>query len=156
MEGRIDSAQFEEFFRDHERPVRLALVARLGFDTGRDAAAEAFTYAWEHWDRVATMSNPAGYVYRVGERIGRRARKRLPVEFLVPDGEESPLPEPGLAPALAALSARQRTTVVLVHGLGWTHRQTAEFLSLSTSSVQKHAERAIAKLRRSLGVSVEF
>jgi RNA polymerase sigma factor (sigma-70 family) len=55
---------------------------------------------------------------------------------------------------LAALSARQRTVVVMVHGLGWTHREVAELLGLSTSSVQKHVERALEHLRHALGVDL--
>lgn len=123
---------------------------------GREATAEAFAYAWEHWDRLAVMQNPAGYTYRVGQRVGERlTRRRDPVVF-TPPASEQPIVEPKLAPALSRLSARQRTAVVLVHGLGWTHRETAEFLGLSTSSVQKHLERGVERLRRALGVTVEL
>jgi RNA polymerase sigma-70 factor (ECF subfamily) len=123
---------------------------------GRDATAEAFTYAWENWERIRLMENPAGYVYRVGERAGRRLARRpeMRIDFSIPD-DEQPMVEPGLAPALASLSERQRLVVVMVHALGWTHRETAEFLGLSTSSVQKHLERGLSRLRHSLGVEVD-
>jgi RNA polymerase sigma factor (sigma-70 family) len=75
-------------------------------------------------------------------------------DFSIPD-DEQPMVEPGLAPALASLSERQRLVVVMVHALGWTHRETAEFLGLSTSSVQKHLERGLSRLRHSLGVEVD-
>lgn len=154
-EGRIESSDFEEFFARSERPVRFALSARFGFDVGREATAEALTYAWEHWDRIRGMKNPAGYVYRVGVRVGQRMSSRFDaVEFSRSDSD-APLVEPKLVPALSELSARQRTAVVLVHGLGWTHQETADFLGLSTSSVQKHVERGLVKLRRMLGVDLE-
>ncbi|HUF14259.1 MAG TPA: sigma-70 family RNA polymerase sigma factor [Acidimicrobiia bacterium] len=122
---------------------------------GREATAEAFAYAWEHWDRVAGMDNPAGYTYRVGQRVGQRmAKRRDPVDFSRPDSDQ-PMIEPKLAPALSELSSRQRTAVVLVHGLGWTQLETAEFLGLSTSTVQKHVERGMERLRRALGVDIE-
>jgi RNA polymerase sigma-70 factor (ECF subfamily) len=123
---------------------------------GRGATAEAFTYAWENWERIRLMENPAGYVYRVGERAGRRLARRPEMrnDFSIPD-DEQPMVEPGLAPALASLSERQRLVVVMVHALGWTHRETAEFLGLSTSSVQKHLERGLSRLRHSLGVEVD-
>ena len=123
---------------------------------GRDATAEAFTYAWENWERIRLMENPAGYVYRVGERAGRKLARRpeMRIDFSIPD-DEQPMVEPGLAPALASLSERQRLVVVMVHALGWTHRETAEFLGLSTSSVQKHLERGLSRLRHSLGVEVD-
>ena len=154
-EDRIELSDFETFFVRSERPVRFALCARFGFDVGRDATAEAFAYAWEHWGRVSVMANPAGYVYRVGQRAGRRMVTRSEtVDFSRPDFE-IPVIEPELAPALSQLSARQRTVVVLVHGLGWTHGETAEFLRLSTSTVQKHVERGMDRLRRVLGVDLE-
>ncbi len=151
----ISSSQFEEFFTTSERPIRFALCARFGFDVGRDATAEAFTYAWENWDRIRRMENPSGYVYRVGETAGRKlARPHARPDFTIADTEE-PLVEPGLAPALLALSERQRVVVVMIHALGWTHRETAELVGLSTSSVQKHLERGLARLRRSRGVEIE-
>lgn len=154
-EVQIEPAGFEEFFARSERPVRFALSARFGFEMGREATAEAMTYAWEHWQRVGVMDNPTGYVYRVGERIGRRMRsRRTPVDFARPNIDPASF-EPKLAPALAGLSSRQRTCVVLVHALGWTHQETADFLGLSTSSVQKHVERGVARLRGALGVDVE-
>lgn len=62
----IEPTGFEELFARSERPIRFALSARFGFEVGREATADAMTYAWEHWGRVAAMDNPAGYVYRVG------------------------------------------------------------------------------------------
>ena len=133
----------------------MALVARFGFEAGREAAAEALTYAWEHWDRVGRMANPNGYTYRVGERLGRRlSRRRSDVLFERVEQSDHTF-EPGLADALGSLSPRQRTCVVLVHGLGWTQRETGQLLSLSASSVQKHVERGLDRLRIALGVSIE-
>jgi DNA-directed RNA polymerase specialized sigma24 family protein len=42
----------------------------------------------------------------------------------------------------------------MVHALGWTHTETAELLGLSTSSVQRHVERGLKKLRTRLGVDL--
>jgi len=47
--------------------LRAALVAAYGPDVGADAAAEALAYGFEHWDELESMSNPAGYLYRVGQ-----------------------------------------------------------------------------------------
>ena len=35
-----------------ESRLRHALTASFGPQVGRDAAADALAYAWEHWDRV--------------------------------------------------------------------------------------------------------
>jgi hypothetical protein len=29
---------------------------------GRDAAADALAYGWEHWERIKDMKNPIGYL----------------------------------------------------------------------------------------------
>jgi hypothetical protein len=44
--------EFSVFFREVEPRLRHALVASCGFEAGREAAADALAYAWEHWDRV--------------------------------------------------------------------------------------------------------
>jgi DNA-directed RNA polymerase specialized sigma24 family protein len=43
--------------------------------------------------------------------------------------------------------------VVLCHGFQWTHREVAELLDLSPSTVQNHVERGLANLRRALEVT---
>ena len=40
------------------------------------ATAEALAWGWEHLDRLRTMENPAGYLYRVGYRRGIRQRRK--------------------------------------------------------------------------------
>ena len=144
---------FEEFFGSAERPVRYALCARYGFDTGREATAEAFAYAWENWERLEAMSNPAGYVYRVGQRIASRlSRRRPPALDRDTPVEDTQSFEPKLEPALRSLSLRQRQSVVLVHAIGMTHSEAAAMLGISASSIQRHLERGLARLRDEIGV----
>ncbi|HEU5152224.1 MAG TPA: sigma-70 family RNA polymerase sigma factor [Iamia sp.] len=144
----IDREAFTSFVAEVEPRLRRALTSLRGSDLGRDATAEALAYAWANWSTVREMANPVGYLYRVGSSRTRPRRRRpwppaVPVE---PHGFE-----PGLGPALARLSERQRTAVVLVHGCGWTHQEVADALGLSRSSVGTHVERAMALLRRELG-----
>jgi RNA polymerase sigma factor (sigma-70 family) len=51
-----------------------------------------------------------------------------------------------------ALSEHQRVAVVLAHGFGWTHREIADLLGVSPSTVQNHVERGVSKLRTALEV----
>lgn len=131
-----------------------ALVASLGGEVGREMSAEAFAYGWEHWDRVSRMENPAGYLYRVGRNRGRRLRRPV----LLPDPPpvvDEPRVEPGLPAALATLSDRQRTSVLLVHGAGWTLTETARLFGISAGAVSRHVDRALSHLRESLEVNVD-
>lgn len=146
------SSTFSVFVRENEARIRHALTARFGFEVGKDAASEALAYGWEHWDRVNEMENPVGYLYTVGRDRGRRMmRGSHRVLFPAAAEERIPWVEPGLSRAVADLPTRQRTVVLLVHGYEWTHREVAEVLGISRSSVQRHAERGITRLRRKLG-----
>lgn len=148
---------FTSFVGESQDGIRFALVAAHGRERGMEAAAEALTYAWEQWERIEPMANPAGYVYKVGHRIALKQRPERPeLAGLFPAVTiEQPDVEPGLPTALEGLTERQRVVVVLVHGFGVTHRETANMLGLSVGSVQRHLDRGLAKLRRSLGVEID-
>ncbi len=145
-----DEEAFAAFFADAEPKLRRALVAGYGPDVGRDAAAEALTLGWRDWVRVSQMQNPAGYLYRAGERWARRQKPRS-VALLAGTTTEPLHFEPGLESALNHLSLRQRQVVVLVSGFGLSHSEAAELLGLSRSSIQNHVERGMTKLRHHLG-----
>ena len=145
---------FTDFVREAEPRLRQALCAAFGGDVGRESASEALAYGWEHWDRISAMPNPAGYLWGVGRNHARRLR-RPRLTFPVPPSDNVPWFEPGLLAALAALSERERVTVMLVHVLEWTFSETAELLGVSKSTVQTQAKRGMAKLRKRLGVDDE-
>ena len=67
---------FTEFVSGVEVKLRRALTGMLGGELGREAAAEALAYGWQHWERVQGMDNPAGYLYQVGLNHGKKARGR--------------------------------------------------------------------------------
>lgn len=148
------TATFTEFVAEHEWRVRSALTSALGIDVGREATAEAMAYAWEHWDRVSEMSNPAAYLYVVGRDRGRRMAGRRRVHLPEVQHEESPWVEPALPGALVSLTEIQRIVVMLLHGYDWTMGEVAEMLGVTKSTVQTHAERAMRKLRRRLKAEV--
>lgn len=143
--------EFTAFMRAIQPRVLVALTAGFGPEAAGDASAEAFAYAWEHWDRVAVMENAAGYVYRVGRS---RIRTDRPVVVCPPPpSDPAPLVEPKLIPALRRLSRQQRTVVVLIEGYGYTQREVADLLGIHPSSIRRHRERALRKLRSRLGVT---
>ena len=135
--------------------MRIALCSTFGEEVGRDATAEALAFAWEHWDQVRHVGNPAGYLWGVGRHKAvdqlRRRRPHLPA---VPAGR-LPWVEPGLPAALTHLSRQQRTVVMLVHCFEWTYAEVAELLGVGKTTVQVHAERGLARLRKELGVTDE-
>lgn len=144
---------FTEFVRQVEPRLRVALMAGYGPERGREAAAEALAYAWEHWGRVGGMDHPVGFLYRVGQSK-TRARQRPPLGGERPERRE-PWFEPGLPDALLSLSRRQRLAVVLIHAYEWSQREVADLMGVAPETVRTHLERGLAKLRAALEVDDE-
>ena len=145
----LDACEFEDFVRKARPRLLRALAGCRGADAV-DAAAEALTYAWEHWAEVRQMTNPVGYLYRVGQ--SRSRPRRVPV---LPAPAEIGVPEvePGLVPALLRLPDTQRTAVWLVHACGWSYAEVAEAMGTTVSTVGNHVSRALERLRDSLEVN---
>ncbi len=145
---------FTEFVKEVEGRLQHALIARHGLEVGRESAAEAFAYAWEHWDRLQKMVNPAGYLFRVATSRSRRLRKSMRVlpEVSV---DTARWVEPGLPSTLGKLSPNQRVAVLLVHSFEYTHAEAADVMGIATGSLRKHLSRGMAKLRRDLEVDDE-
>ena len=148
---RVDG--FTEFVEANERKLRHALTAALGYDLGKDAAAEALAHGWEHWERVRDMENPIGYLYVVGRARGRRMGRSVRITYPPIPDERTPWCEPGLPTALAGLPEKQRIVVLLLYGYDWRLSEVAETLGVTKSTVQTHADRAMRNLRRKLGAN---
>ena len=142
---------FDRFVADAEPRLRRALVAALGQQLGVEATSIALAYGWEHCDRLSSMDNPAGYLYRVGRT--RAVRQRRQPQFLPVPAEMAHEVEPGLPDALRTLSERQRAAVMMVHADGWTRQEAAEALDITVSGLDTHLARGLERLRVALGVS---
>ncbi len=150
MADRVTMDSFTEFVQLVEPRLKRALVAAFGREAGLDAAADALSHGWEHWEKVREMDNPAGYLFGVGRNKARSRRRTAPVFPEVP-AQHEPWIEPDLPVAMGRLSESQRTAVLLIHGYEWTLAEVAELLGVSVPTVQKHAERGMTKLRRKIG-----
>ena len=149
------SESFSEFVADHGARIQHGLMALLGPEFGRDAAAEALSYGWEHWERVGAMDNAAGYLFVVGRNRGRRMTTRPVFPPVRRPEDGAPWVEPGLPAALASLSERQLVATLLVHGGGWSYLEVADLLGLDRGTVKKHADRGLEKLRSAMEVNVD-
>lgn len=154
--GRSEAAAslvgFEAFVRGDGERLRRVLVARHGVELGSEMTADALAYGWEHWERLADMDNPVGYLYRVARSMGRRRRRwGRPAPFPPERLTEPPLPtDPGLHRALARLNLDQRTCVVLVHVFGWSYADVAAAADMTTGAVRNHVHRGLQNLRTQL------
>lgn len=139
---------FESFEQADLARLRVALATTFGAELGSEASAEAARYAWEHRERLAGMQNPAGYLYRVAQTSVRQQLRWRRAPLPVPVGIHlEHVVDPELPQALARLSARQRTAVVLVHVNGWTYEETGVAMGVDVSTVRTHVARALTRLR---------
>ena len=151
-----DGTSFDEFYRKHRAGIVRALALTLhSVDLGTDAADEGLARACERWATVATLDNPAGWVYRVGFNWGtsvvRRVRRPAPRWLTDPQGLPwADSPDPAIDQALARLKSDQRAVVVCRLMLGWSEAQTAECLGLRPGTVKSRLSRAVEQLSASL------
>lgn len=143
----MSSPGVEEFLLD-ARPKLMRAFTPLGADRADDALSASFEWALQHWDRLSAMSNPVGYLYRVG--ASRSVPPRGPIDVPTPTEVGLPDFEPRLIPAMLRLPETQRTAVWLIHGCGWSYADAAGAMDIGESTVGTHVSRALAALRREL------
>lgn len=152
MGARDDVIGFDAFVDRVESRLQQALGAAYGPKDGHEAAVDALSWAWEHWDQAATLEHPVAYLFRVGQSARRRFVGR-PLPFSVPeDVQDRPDLSPELLPALRGLPEQQRVVVLLVHAYQWRQQEVADLLGVGPSTVQAHLVRGLAHLRRRLDV----
>lgn len=149
--GRQRCTTIDELIDRTSASLRRALVVRFGIDVGVEAHAEVIAYMWEHADRLLTMSNPAGYLFRVGQSAARRLRRwnrsfLLDADLIEPAAGVTP----ELQPALERLRPRHRMAVVLVHGYGFSYAEVAALLEVTESSIRNDVHRGLVSLRSQL------
>lgn len=151
MPDQLTQESFTVFVKNAEPKLSYALAAAYGPQVGKEATADAMAYGWEHWDDVKDMKNPAGYLYRVGQTAARKYQRKQAL-FPAVESRELPQVEPGLPSALEGLTELQRIAVVLLYAMEWSEREIADLLGVDRSTVRRHRDRGLAKLRSSLEV----
>jgi RNA polymerase sigma factor (sigma-70 family) len=151
---------FSEFFqREHLRLGRAIYLLTGDRDEAEDLVQEALARAYEKWDRVSQMAEPAGYVYRIASNLHRRrSRKHLRLRTLVEDRRamdvtpaEAADARIDLMRALAMLPRDQREALVLVEMFDVDPSTAGEALGIKAVSVRVRLHRARVRLREILG-----
>ncbi len=153
-----EAGAFERWYRDAYPALVRALAAEGAPAAAReDAAAEAFTRAYERWARVAAMRSPFGWTYRVAVNLlRRRARRRKTEHRLLRrhqlDGHVQPRdPDPALWDAVRTLPARERQAVALRYLAGFKEREVANAMEISEGA----ASATLSSARRRLATIIE-
>src|SRR3954451_10317401 len=95
-----------DFLAEVRLRLARAFLAAYGPDRGEEALQEALAYAWANLERLTRMSNPVGYLFRVGQ--SRTRKRKFPRVLPAPAEVGMPEIEPGLVDAVNALPERQR------------------------------------------------
>ena len=146
------STSFDAFVADAQVRLRRAFVARYGVDLGVEACSESIAWAYANRSRLMAMTNPVGYLYRVGQTAVRtQVRwKRAPMFPVEVADDDLPLPDDGLHVAMAKLNRDQRCAVMLVHAYGYPYAEAAAMLDVPITTLKNHLSRGGKKLRRIL------
>lgn len=148
--------EFAEFYAIRKDAVlRTVLVATGGHCGAEDAAAEAFTRAYERWAVVRAHPNPTAWVIRTALNTHRswwrrQRRERLgmptPEESEHPSGERDLLSW-NLREQVLNLSTRQRQAIALRILADLSAQEAASVLGIAAGTVDIHLRRALAALR---------
>jgi RNA polymerase sigma factor (sigma-70 family) len=150
---------FEAFFEAESRVLfrRLCVITGNGHEA-EEIMQDAFLALWERWDRVATLEDPVGYLYRTAMNVFRKRyrRARLALRRAI-SGPEIAEPFTGieeraeLVAALASITPRQRAALVLTDVLGYSSEEAAKTLGIKAVTVRSLASRGREALRQTVG-----
>ena len=153
--GGIDFSTW--YAEERDALVRSLLVIGGDREAARDAVAEAFSSAYADWGRIAAMTSPTGWVYRVAlnELRRRGRRRRIEMRLLGQRSVRPPVAPPDVDPelwaAVAALPPRQREVLVLRYLADMRERDVAAILGISVGA----APAALVAARRRLATELD-
>jgi RNA polymerase sigma factor (sigma-70 family) len=157
LDAREGPADFESFFRTQRSRLFGSMLLITGsIHDADELVQEAFFKVWERWDRVGSMDDPTGYLFRTALNAQRSAYRRA-----VRAAKRTLSPQPPVDPytaaadrdevlrALATMTPRQRVAIVLteLHGYGTDEAATAMGIRPGTVRVLVSKGRA-ALIRR--------
>ena len=150
------TSTFDAFYRSNRTPIARALALTLrDVDLATEATDEALARAYQRWNQVEHLDNPAGWVYRVGLNWGRSIIRRVtrpaPAWVTAPATTAEPSwRDPAIDRALGELSIDHRSVVICRLLLGYSEEQTATLLGIRPGTVKSRLSRATGRLSVSL------
>lgn len=140
----------ERLYREQGGRMWRAVLAFAGDpEVASDAVAEAFAQALRRGDQIR---DPERWLWRAAFRIAagdlKERGRRVPA--VVEESYEMEEPARELVAALAKLSDKQRSAVVLHHAAGYPVSEVAEIIGSTSAAVRVHLMRARRRLRELL------
>jgi RNA polymerase sigma-70 factor (ECF subfamily) len=151
-----EARRFEEFYEGTFRRVFTALCLVTGDrQEAEEIAQEAFLKMFERWDRLGTLEDPTGYVFRVSMNVFRnRFRRsslalRRAISLAPPATDELAAVETRdeVVRLLGELTPDQRAAVLLTSILDYSAEEAGQMLGMRASSVRSLTTRARARMK---------
>ena len=139
--------RIERLYREQGDRIWRGLLAFSGDpEVASDAVAEAFAQVLRRGDEV---HDPERWVWRTAFRVAAgELKRRRKSDVLTTEGSyEMEEPARDLIAALGALSERQRASVVLHDGAGYTAREVARIVNSTDAAIRVHLMRGRRRLR---------
>jgi len=153
------TGSFEAFFEDHHADLfgALYLITRNRHEA-EEIMQDAFPKVLERWERVGSLADPVGYLYRTAMNLFRKRWKRASRVLtrtvgLGPRDEEISQIETrvDVVRAVGSLSPRQRAAIVLTDLLDFDSVEAGRMLGIAPGTARMHASRGRAALTSMLG-----
>ena len=158
LEVATPPANFEAFFEaEHPRLLRALFLVTGDAQEAEELMQDAFVAVWQKWDRVRSMDEPTGYLYRTAmnrhrSRLRRAARaaRRVTGSVEARDAFAAADERDAVARGLAALPGRQRAALVLTELIGYDSEEAGRLLGVKGVTVRSLASQGRASLRTTL------
>lgn len=156
-EGQVQpkgSESFEAFFEEEHADLfgALYLITRNRHEA-EEIMQDAFLNLWERWEKVSSLADPVGYLYRTALNLFRKRWRRASLALRRTAGLAAPDDEIALIEmrvdvirAMAPLSPRQRAAIVLTDLLGYSSDEAGSMMGIAPATVRMHASRGRAAL----------
>jgi RNA polymerase sigma factor (sigma-70 family) len=143
-----DHAAFAMLVEKHEARLRSFLARTIGPGAADDIAQEAFIKAWRAAAQFDGRARYSTWLTRIAWRCRIDAlRRQRPIDMQEQPTVETVSSSVEVDDMLARLSEKERASLVLCEGHGWTHAEAAELLDLPLGTLKSTVARAKAKCR---------
>lgn len=158
-----EHAAFAALFERYNAPICRYLARLVGnVELGRDLAQETFLHAWRSLPRLREGERFSPWLYQIATNLARsHARRARLIHWLPWSGplestagsarferlEDQVGETEQVLLALAALPPKRRACVLLAFEGGFTHREIAQLLGLSQTSVDTYLSRGCQQFR---------
>jgi RNA polymerase sigma-70 factor (ECF subfamily) len=144
-----DSSSFDDFYHGCARRLTSHVHAMAGsLAEAEDVVQEAFTKAWQHWDKISRYGDPEAWVRTVAFHIQvsrwRKARNRLRAHRRhgLPGNEPALSPDyVAIVTALRKITVGQRQAIVLHYLVGLSVEEVAGETGVAVGTVKARLSR---------------